>query len=214
MLSFGSTTVRSERDLVAALGKPLLAARPLRVETRAAQAQQLLAHWFAARRLLPVVSAAEGATRVAVDLARQLAGLGVPTLLIDGDLRAPRVHRVLGMPNSPGLGDFLAGREVQLSRCGERLAVMTAGRAGGDPLELLASPRLRLFLAAVGARFGAIVIDTPAARKGPDLQIFAANAGGALAVVRRSGDRRQLDLLKRALAGSRAGLVGVLLHEA
>ena len=215
MLPFGGPAVRCERDLVAALGMPLLAARPLRAETRGAQAEQLLAHWFPLRRLLPVVSAAggEGRTGLATDLARQLAALGVRTLLVDGDLRSPRVHRAFRLRNRHGLADFLAGGDVQLTQCGEHLAVLVGGEARGNPLELLASPRLRAFLGAAATRFGAIVIDTPAARSGPDLQIFAAHAGGALVLARRPADARELRFLGRTLRGSAAKVVGVLLRE-
>lgn len=215
MLPFGSPQVRCERDLIAALGMPLLAARPLRAEMQGAQARQLLAHWFPVRRLLPVVSASggEGRTGLATGLARQLAGLGVRTLLIDGDLRSPRVHRAFRLPNRHGLADFLAGRDVQLAQCGENLAVLVGGEAPSHPLELLASPRLRAFLCVAATRFGAIVVDTPSARSGPDLQIFAAHAGGALVLARRAADTRGLRFLRRTLHGCAAKVVGVLLRE-
>src|SRR5437868_8569253 len=122
--------VRSEKDLIDAIGTPLLATRPLRAELHRPQAEQLLAHWFSRRRLLPVVSAAreEGRTRLALELARSLAALGVRTLLVDGDLRAPRLHRELGLPDR-GLADSLAGRELRLAQCAETLAVLAARRA-------------------------------------------------------------------------------------
>ena len=208
--------LRGEKDLVAAIGQPLLAARPLRVETGAAQAEQLLTHWFSRRRLLPVVSAArgEGRTRLALDLARRLAGLGVRTLLVDGDLRAPRLHRAFGLEEGPGLADFLAGRDLRLAQCGENLALLSAGRAPADPLEPLASPRLRPMLCAAAARFGAIVIDTPAAHRGPDLQIFAAHAGGALVVARhRNGATAALARLGGSLRAAAARVVGILLRQ-
>jgi len=208
--------VRCERDFVTALGRPLLAARPLRAHTRAAQAEQLRIHWFSRRRLLPVVSAArgEGRTRLAVDLARQLAALGVRTLLVDADLHTPCLHQVFGLENRGGLVDFLAGREVRLAACAENLAVMVAGRPPAEPLEFLASPRLAPFLRASAAKFGAVLIDTPAAEHGPDLQIFAALAGGALVVARRRGaDARALEGLRRSLRECSAQVVGILLRE-
>src|SRR6185436_19247326 len=208
--------LRGEKDLVAAIGHPLLAARPLRVETGAAQAELLLNHWFSLRRLLPVVSAArgEGRTRLALDLARGLAARGVRTLLIDGDLRSPRLHSAFRLPNRHGLADFLSGREVRLTQCGEKLALLAAGRSPAEPLEALASPRLAPLLRAAATRFGAIVIDTPAARRGPDLQIFAALAGGALVVARQCGsDPRGLAGLRRILRDCSAQVVGVLLRQ-
>src|SRR5689334_11943570 len=98
---------------------------------QAAQAEQLLEHWFSRRRLLPVVSAArgEGRTRLALDLARSIAARGVRTLLVDGDLRSPRLHHAFGLSNRHGLADFLCGREVRLTQCGENLALLAAGRS-------------------------------------------------------------------------------------
>jgi len=208
--------VRSEKEFIAALGQPLLAARPLRAEMQGAQAEQLFEYWFSRRRLLPVVSAArgEGRTRLALDLARGLAARGVRTLLVDGDLRSPRLHSAFRLPNRHGLADFLSGREVRLTQCGEKLALLAAGRSPAEPLEALASPRLAPLLRAAATRFGAIVIDTPAARRGPDLQIFAALAGGALVVARQCGsDARGLAGLRRILRDCSAQVVGVLLRQ-
>ena len=208
--------VRNENELVAALGQPLLAARPMRPETHRAQVEQLLTYWFSRRRLLPVVSTArgEGRTRLALGLARGIAALGVRTLLVDGDLRSPRLHRAFRLPNRNGLADFLAGREVQLTQCGENLAVLVAGHSPAEPLEALASPRLPPLLRAAATRFGAIVIDTPAARRGPDLKIFAALAGGALVLARnRDADIRALERLRRSLRECAAQVVGVLLRQ-
>jgi Mrp family chromosome partitioning ATPase len=208
--------VRNENDFVAALGQPLLAARPLRRETHRARVEQLLAYWFSRQRLLPIVSTArgEGRTRLALELARGIAALGVRTLLVDGDLRSPRLHQAFRLPNRHGLADFLAGREVQLTQCGENLALLAAGRSPGDPLEALASPRLPPLLRVAATRFGAIIIDTPAARRGPDLKIFAALAGGALVIARQCGaDARALGRLRRNLHESSAQVVGILLRQ-
>jgi Mrp family chromosome partitioning ATPase len=137
----------------------------------------------------------------------------VRTLLVDGDLRSPRLHRAFRLPNRHGLADFLSGREVQLTQCGENLALLAAGRSPAEPLEVLASPRLPPLLRAAATRFGAIVIDTPAARRGPDLQIFAALAGGALVIARQRGsDTRGLAGLRRNLHECSAQVVGILLR--
>ncbi|HZM33892.1 MAG TPA: P-loop NTPase, partial [Burkholderiales bacterium] len=146
----------------------------------------LAEHWFGARGVLPVVSAraGEGRTRIAAGLALAFAAMGVRTLLIDADLRSPSLHRRFGVANRRGLADLLAEREIAPAACGRNLALLVAGRAGSDPLELLSRTRLREFLAAAARRFGAVLIDTPAAARGPDLQIFAANAGGALVIAR------------------------------
>lgn len=197
-----SRRVRAERELNAVIGEPLLAARPLAPAAVRSLAQQLLEHWFnAGRSLLPVVSARaqDGRTSLAMQLAGAFAALGERTLLIDADLRAPSLHRRFSIANEGGLADFLDGRGARLAACGENLAVLTAGSVREDPLELLSRERLRRFLGAAAHPFRVVLADTPAAARGPDLEMFAALAGGALLVVRRGEDAGRLASLRRRL---------------
>ena len=194
--------VRAERELIAVMGEPLLAARPLAPGAVRALALQLLEHWFNGRRsLLPVVSARaqDGRTSLAMQLARAFASLGQRTLLIDADLRTPSLHRQFSIANEGGLADFLDGRGARLAACGENLAVLAAGSVREDPLELLSRERLRGFLGAAARPFRVVLADTPAAARGPDLEMFAALAGGALLVVRKGEDTRRLAAMRRRL---------------
>lgn len=199
--------VRIERELVPLLGDPLLAARPAQPDALRALARQLGDHWFGAgRKLLPVVSAGKGDGRssVAVQLARHFAQMGVRTLLVDADFRSPAVHRTFHLPNQRGLADLLADRPVQLAAAQENLAVLVAGQVRGDPLELLSRPRLLNFLRAAARPFDVVLIDTPAAEGGPDHEIFAALAGGALLVVRPGEDASRISRLRQRLTFCRA----------
>jgi protein-tyrosine kinase len=206
--------LRSENELIAALGAPLLAARPFAPQ---GLSQQLLAHWFVrGRAVLAVVSPenGDGRTRVATELARAFARMGEPTLLIDGDFRSPGLHREFGLPNRAGLGDFLEGRRMQLAHGAENLAVLVAGSSSADPLELLSRSRLPHLLAAAARGYRVVLIDTPAAARGPDLQMFAAFAGGALVVTRFSSKIPALERLRDLLAYSKARVVGTVLSPA
>jgi Mrp family chromosome partitioning ATPase len=128
-------------------------------------------------------------------------------------LRTPALHRALRLPNRAGLADFLAGRKYRLQRAG-KLAVLVAGRCREDPLELLSRKRLQALLAAAGNRYGVVIVATPAAHSGPDLQIFAAVAGGALVAARRSEQAPALARLRRLLEPCRARVVGTVLAPA
>jgi Mrp family chromosome partitioning ATPase len=206
--------LRSENELIGVLGAPLLAARPL---APGDLCRQLLAHWFGPRRaVLAVVSPEkrDGRTRVAAELARAFAAMGEPTLLIDADVRAPALHREFGLRNRAGLADFLEGRSVQLAHCAEHLSVLVAGRSGTDPLELLSRPRLQQLLTAAAKRYRVVLVDAPAAAHGPDLQIFAAFAGGALVVARFSTQMPALERLRDFLAGCKARVVGTVVSPA
>jgi Mrp family chromosome partitioning ATPase len=207
-------TLRSENQLIEVLGAQPLAARPLAAHDLA---RQLLAHWFGPRRaVLAVVSPqdGDGAKHVAAELARACAAGGVSTLLIDADFRAPALHQAFGLRNRAGLADFLEERPVQLTPCAENLSVLVAGRASGDPLELLSRPRMQQLLAAAASRYQVVLVATPAAARGPDLQLPAAFSGGALVVTRKPADASALKNLQHLLERSRARVVGTVLNPA
>jgi Mrp family chromosome partitioning ATPase len=206
--------MRSENEFNSVLGVPLIAARPLAAQSLS---QQLLDQWFdRGRSILTLVSAerADGRTRTAAELARTFARMGVPTLLIDADLRSPSLHRAFGLRNRAGLGDLLEGRPVHLAHCTEKLSVLVAGRRHADPLELLSRPVLQDFLAAAAQRYRVVLVDTPAAARGPDLQLFAAFGGGALVVTRRPAQDAALRKLQQLLAFCRARVVGTVFSPA
>jgi Mrp family chromosome partitioning ATPase len=209
--------VRNEGDLVQALGEPLLAARPLRLDALDDLCRQLLDHWFTPqRRLLPVVSAepGEGRSRVAAALARRFAAMGEPVLLVDADFRSPSLHTHFELPNRAGLADFLEGRQTGVAQCGEHLGVIVAGSCRGGALEALASTRLPALLFEAGKHFRVILVDTPAASRGPDLQMPAALAGGALVVARPGPGRAPaLEQLHAFLDRGAARVVATLVNH-
>jgi capsular exopolysaccharide synthesis family protein len=205
---------RSGTEFVAELGESLLAARPVEPQQLS---RLLLEHWFGpGRGALAVVSPenGKGHTLVVAELARALARDGVPTLLIDADLRAPRLHRAFGLRNRAGLADFLEGGRTRLQHCEQNLSVLVAGRAYGDPLELLSRRRMQELLAAAAKRYRVVLIDTPAAARGPDLQLSAAFAGGALVVATVSTKKSALARLRELLDFSKARVVGTVLSPA
>ena len=206
--------VRSETELIATLGVPMLAARPLAPQ---ALSQQLREYWFGrGRPVLAVVSAktGDGSTLVAAELARIFAASGEPTLVIDADFRSPALHRAFGLRNRDGLADFLEGRNTQLAHCAGNLSVLVAGRTSADPLELLSRQRMQDLLAAAAKRYRVVLVATPAAACGPDLQLSAAFAGGALVVVERGSEATALTRLRDLLANCRAQVVGTVLTPA
>src|SRR6267143_875288 len=147
------------------------------------------------RELLAVI----GEPPLAVELADTFAAMGERTLLVDADFRSPSLHQRYSLKNRGGLADLLEGRDVRLAACRENLAVLVAGAVREDPLELLSRERLRYFLSAAARPFRVVLIDTPAAERGPDLEMFAALAGGALIVVRPGEDAAGLSRLRRRL---------------
>jgi polysaccharide biosynthesis transport protein len=146
-------------------------------------------------RIIAVTSsvAGEGKTTVASNLAIALAGIVAPVLLVDGDLRNPRLQRVFRAPDAKGLADVLredvpiedyATSAIARATEVEGLYVMPSGRGGRSITNLLYSDRLAALLQRLRREFNAIVIDTPPALPVADARLLGRLADGVILVVR------------------------------
>ncbi|HYN19988.1 MAG TPA: polysaccharide biosynthesis tyrosine autokinase, partial [Thermoanaerobaculia bacterium] len=133
--------------------------RSLRTALLLSSAQEL--------RVVAVTSAvaSEGKSATATNLAVVMAQLGRRVLLIDADLRKPRLHEVLKVSNRSGLVSFLTGGAdfdgVVFRTQVPQLSVIPSGPIPPNPSELLASDRMRDLILAARGRFDFVVIDTP-----------------------------------------------------
>jgi capsular exopolysaccharide synthesis family protein len=131
----------------------------------------------------------EGKSFVAANLAQVLAKQhGRRVLLIDGDLRGPKLHLVLGTSEGPGLSDYLMGEvdEFTAMQRGsmDNLFFLPAGKRVSSPAELVANGRLKFFMNRVDALFDWIVVDSPPAVAVSDPSLLANFCDGVLLVVR------------------------------
>lgn len=210
---------------VQALGSELVAARePFsdRAEEFRSLRSGLLATVFsgAGKRALAVVSAenGDGKTYMASNLAVSFSQFSGRTLLIDANLRHPRLQRLLRTNREAGLSNLLTG-EVQVDAIApvegvEGLHFLGTGSAVADPVELLQGRRFSMLLEQMVDNFDYVLIDTPAYDMGPDARLIAARAGAAL-VVCRAGQSR-VRLLKRLLSQLNMGpslVAGVVLNQ-
>ncbi|WP_167525404.1 polysaccharide biosynthesis tyrosine autokinase [Roseomonas genomospecies 6] len=122
----------------------------------------------------------EGKTTLAVSTALILARSGRRVLLIDADLRRPRVHQVLGETNERGLAQFLvpeegiAAADLRRPTVHERLDIVTAGALPGKAtIEPLHLARLSGFVDAMRPEYDAIIIDAPPVLPVPDALLLA-----------------------------------------
>lgn len=177
---------RLSKELVAAF-TPVVPA----VENLRAVRNQLMLRWFGAKpenRAIAVVSTdiGDGRSWVAANLAVVFSQMGEQTLLIDGDLRQPRQHRLFGIDNRIGLTTLLAGRSAEGAIQGipelPNLSVLSAGTAAPNPQELITRSTFAGFLNDVKSRFDIIIFDTPAASNCADAQMLAVRAGAALMI--------------------------------
>lgn len=150
------------------------------------------------RLLVTSAQPGEGKTTIAVNLAISLAKLSDRVLLIDADLRRPRVHQALGLAEEPGLSGFLTGGEPWRS-CLQKgplpnLDVLAGGQPTIEgPAELTSSPLLRRLLEDAEKEYDFIVLDSPAVLSQPaDVRTLAALADGTLLTVRSGSTPREV----------------------
>jgi succinoglycan biosynthesis transport protein ExoP len=160
----------------------------------------------------------EGKTMVAANVAVAMAQAGQRVLLIDGDMRRPRVHDVFDLEVTPGLSNLLVGAakgsEVVRKTSVANLSVMAAGKTPPNPAELLASRRFVDLLGTLKEQFDLVVIDTPPVMAVTDAAIVAHRASGVLFVIgagqtSRHAAQQALDQLEHA----RARFVGAVLNR-
>lgn len=172
------------------------------------------------RRALAVVSPerGDGKTFFAANLAITLAQLGGRTLLIDADLRGPRLHQVFGLQNSAGLSAVLSGRPQtnvihQISDV-PTLFVLPVGVTPPNPLELVERAAFKRLIDELLNKFDHVIVDTPAAERGSDAGVIASRCGAALVVARRHQSRLSaLSQMVGSLNEGPAMLAGLVINE-
>jgi capsular exopolysaccharide synthesis family protein len=159
---------------------------------------------------------AEGKTFVAANLANSIVRQrDRRVLLIDADLRASRLHLVLGAPASPGLTDYLRGEAdesavIQQGPDGN-LFFIPGGALVSNPSELLLGDRMKLLLERVAPLFDWIILDSPPALPVHDASTLADLCDGVLFVVRAG--QTDWEMAEKASAEFRdKGLLGVVLN--
>lgn len=172
-----------------------------RVEAFRDLRSHLLTTVFAApegrRSAVAIVSAdvGDGKTFIAANLAVAFSQLPGRTLLVDTDMRSPRLHTVFGMPDAVhGLSSLLSGRAstpafVRPIAALPDLHVLPVGAVPPNPAELIQQQRFHLLMDRLGEEFDHVIVDTPAAAHGSDARLIATRAGAALLVSRRHQTR-------------------------
>lgn len=143
----------------------------------------------------------EGKTSIASQLSVSLArSANVLTLIIDGDMRSPDIHRIFGVPAEPGLAEVLRGQcsldEAIRTDWHERLHILPAGMLTTSPHELLGAGAFGEILQALRERYRYIVIDTPPVLSASEALVMAREADGTLLCAMRNRSRE--DWVRRA----------------
>ncbi|MGY1716383.1 polysaccharide biosynthesis tyrosine autokinase [Geodermatophilus sp. SYSU D01106] len=160
----------------------------------------------------------EGKTTVAVNLAVVLAQSGARVMLIEADLRRPRVTRYLGMISGAGLSNVLAGTarldELTQPYGDGNLTVLAAGPMPPNPSEMLGSRQMRALLAEARESCDYVIIDAPPLLPVTDGAVLSVAADGAIIIARHGvTTRAQLEQAAGNLHRIDAKLLGVVLNR-
>jgi tyrosine-protein kinase Etk/Wzc len=174
----------------------------------------------AERRIVMICSPTKsnGKSFLAVNLATVLAQIGKKVLLIDGDLRAGQLHRVLGAEREPGLAELLAGQASieGVVRYDGMTGVhcIASGLAPPRPYELLSSRRFEQTVETLVGRFDYILIDAPPALGVADAGLLG-RVSAATIMVARAGAHSMSELAHSARRLQRAGvtIAGVVVND-
>ncbi|MDP9343423.1 MAG: polysaccharide biosynthesis tyrosine autokinase [Actinomycetota bacterium] len=171
-------------------------------------------------RTLVVTSptAGDGKTATAANLAVAMAQAGRKVFVISADLRRPRLHRFLGVPNEVGLSTLLADSSpvssVSKDAGVKNLRIIPSGPVPSNPAELLQGERMANVLQQLREFADVIIIDTPPVLAVADASILAALADGTLVVVNAaSASRTTASQARRQLENAGARIIGSVLNN-
>ncbi len=176
------------------------------------------------RDVLQITSASpgDGKSTVAANLAIAIASVGIPTLLVDADLRSPTQHEIFDLPNHEGLSTVMSAQFPKNGRPGTlpattteypNLSVLTSGPTPPGPTELIHT-RIEPTIERLRQENSFIVLDSPPVLPISDANLIASHVDGLLLVVNAGGTksawlRQTIQLLLMA----RGPLIGIVLNQ-
>jgi capsular exopolysaccharide synthesis family protein len=160
----------------------------------------------------------EGKTTSVIYLGTTMAQSGQRTLLIDTDMRRPRLHKSTGVAQSPGLSNLLIGDDDydNLIKPTEvpNLFVLPCGPTPPNPAELLLTKRFEIVLGELAKRFDRIILDSPPIQAVTDAVVLSKRVDGVALVVRASKTMRdELRRSTRMIRDIGGSIVGVIVNE-
>ena len=160
----------------------------------------------------------DGKTTVAINLAVTMAQAGGRVLLIDADMRKPRIHKSFGLKSDKGISSVMAG-DVQLNDaiCKSEvpnLDILPCGPMPPNPAELLHTERFRQILAQCRGSYDRVVLDSPPIAPVTDPAIIGSVTDGVVLVLRAGHTTREAaQFARRQLADAGARILGLVINK-
>lgn len=219
-------TFKSPRDIETYLNVPFLGCVPRKNPEGAAGLLHCISdHAFLMMKdrsfktlLLASAEEGDGVSKVIANMGLYLTNTARHrVLLIDANLRNPRLHGMLGLKNDKGLGGVLEDRvafDNAIARPNAYLSVMTAGKTDFDPMTLLASRKMDEVLKQAKEKYDIVLIDAPVMKSYRDSLLIASHADAVCLVISEGKTRRQV--LENSIAPFRqakTNIIGAILND-
>lgn len=160
----------------------------------------------------------EGKTTTAINTAITLAQGDADVVIIDCDLRRPRLHSHFGLDNTRGLTNYLSGDKqteglIRTYKELPKLKIITSGPIPPNPAELLSSNEMRNLLTFLSGKFKHVIIDSPPAISFTDASILSTLVDGVVLVA--MANKSSIHLMKQfkhRVSSIGARIYGVVLN--
>ncbi len=161
----------------------------------------------------------EGKSTVSANLAGSFALSNRRTVIVDCDLRKPRVHNIFNQKRFPGFTDYFVGRatfeEIQRTSDIENLSFIPAGTIPPNPSEILDSRGMKSFVRKLSNEFDIVILDSPPVLTVTDAEILSRIVDETILVV--SANKTDIELMSKAVAllkhGEDSSFIGALLNR-
>ncbi len=164
----------------------------------------------------------EGKTVTSLNLAKSLAQIGAKVLLIDADLRCPKLHTINDISNKTGLTNLLTTKELNQELINQTiqkdprggLHILTAGPQAPNPANLLSSEEMRNLLKRLSSEYSHILVDSPPVLYFADSPILSTYVDAVVLIARNNVTSQQTVLqAKKRLLDVHAKIIGIVLND-